>query len=213
MTRALLFTCLFAACASTPAAKTAPSAELGEYVPLKIGAEWTYDMKYPGQSGEMTVRLTGSKDGFVVDDKNGAYRLTSEGLRDRDRYLVRYPLEVGTQWKTVVGPSAVEHSQITSVGKPCDALAGRFDDCLVVHSWIRRDEQMTLHIEWTWAKGIGLVKLETEADISGKGRVPQVKQSLKRHALDGAPATPAAAPAPATPASPGDDGPGTWTKG
>jgi len=193
-----------AGCATTKQERPKPPVELGDYVPLSIGSSWTYDMKYPGQDGEMTVALVGEKDGYMVDDKNGAYRITTEGLRDRDRYLVRYPLVVGTQWKTVVGPSAVEHTQITAVGAPCDALAGRFDDCLVVHSWIRRDEQMTLHIEWTWARGVGLVKLETDADIAGKGRVPQVRQSLKRHAINGI--------SPSSPTAP-EEGPSSWSKG
>jgi hypothetical protein len=213
MSRALVLLLLVSAgCAgSTSVAGRAP-AELSEYAPLAVGSTWTYDMAYPGQTGEMTVKLTGEQDGYIVDDKNGAFRLTGDGLRDRQRFLVRYPLVVGTQWKTVVGPSAVEHTQITSVGQPCAAVAGQFDDCLVVHSWIRQSEQMTLHIEWTWAKGVGLVKLETEADLAGKGRVPQVRQSLRRYTLVGEPPR-GAASAPAPAAVPAEDGaPATWTK-
>ena len=201
-----------AACASSTASKRVVPSDLAEYAPMAVGSSWTYDTRYPGQQGEMTVSITGEKDGYLVDDKNGAYRITAEGLRDRERYLIKNPLVIGTQWKTVVGPSAIEHAQITSVGTPCASAMGSFDDCLVVHAWIRKDEQMTLHIEWTWGKGVGLVKLETGADLTGKGRVPQVRQSLKAYAGPKG-ASPAAAPAVAPPADAADDAPGQWTKG
>lgn len=184
------FALLAASCAGAqkPDGDAAARARASDYAPLKVGAMWTYDMQYPGQVGEMTVRLVGEQDGFVLDDRNGALRHTSEGLRDRDRYLIKNPLVPGAKWKTIVGPSAVEHAEIVSVGEQCEAAAGKFADCLVVHGWIRRDDKVTLHIDWTWAKDVGLVKVETAADISGRGRVPQTKQSLRQFSLTGAPA-------------------------
>lgn len=189
------------ACATAPAKPSAPEATARDYAPLPVGASWTYQVSYPGQAGEMTVKLTGENDGFVLDDKNGAFKHTQEGLRDRERYLIRHPLQPGNKWTTVVGPSAVEHLQIDSVGAPCEAIAGRFEDCIEVSGSIRRDKNMTLLIHWTWARGVGLVKLETIAEIAGKGRVPQVKQSLKDYSVAGA-----SRPEPAE----RDDGPDTW---
>ena len=186
------------ACASSPP-PPAPVASAADYAPLPVGGKWTYEVRYPGQTGEMTVELVGEKDGYVIDNKNGALRHTQQGLRDRDRYLIRHPLKVGTKWQSVVGPSAVEHLEITKVGESCDSATGRFDDCIEVSGWIRRDKTMTLHIKWLWAKAIGLVGIETEAEIEGKGRVPQVKQTLKTYALEPAPP------------KPDDDGPDTWT--
>jgi hypothetical protein len=190
------------ACASGGGRAGGSTGELGstttaaDYVPLKPGASWTYDVAYPGQNGEMTVTLVGEKDGFVIDDKNGAFRLTQDGLRDRDRYLIKHPLVAGTKWSSVVGPSAVEHAEIVSVGSPCETVGGAFADCLVVLSQIRRDASMSLRIRWTWAKGVGLAKFETEAEVQGKGVIPQVKQSLKHYALEGPlPEKKAAAPA------------------
>ncbi|MCC7386672.1 MAG: hypothetical protein IT384_32845 [Deltaproteobacteria bacterium] len=182
---------LLAGCASGargPTGRTEPTA--GDYAPLAVGSSWTYEVAYP-LPGEQTVKLVAEKDGFILDDQSGAFRLTPNGLRDRDRFLLRNPIAVGTHWKTVVGPSAVEHAEITSVGEACTATAGKFDDCVVVHAWIRRDAQLTLHIEWTWARGVGLVRVETAAEIKGRGRVPQTKQSLKRF-VPGGSASPAA---------------------
>lgn len=172
------------ACATTGRVYTADRTA-AEYVPLKIGQRWTYEMTYPGQIGEMTVALVGEKDGYILDDHKGAWRVTPDGLRDRDRFLIRQPLLAGNEWKSIISPSAVEHAKIESVGQPCAAVAGAFQDCLVVHGWIRRDKDMTLHIRWTWAKGIGLIKVETEAEVKGQGRIPQTRQSLKNYVLDG----------------------------
>src|SRR5688572_16256643 len=75
-------------------APTAPSASVRaqDYAPLKIGSAYTYEASYPGQTGELTVTMVQEKDGYVLDDHNGAFRLTQDGLRDRDRFLIRHPL-------------------------------------------------------------------------------------------------------------------------
>ncbi|MFO0724659.1 MAG: hypothetical protein U1E65_12830 [Myxococcota bacterium] len=178
------------------------SVDLARYVPLAVGSSYTYDVHYPGQDGEMTVNYLKIEDGYLVDDRKGALRLTPEGLRDHDRFLIKTPVEVGSAWKTVVGPSAIEHAQVIAVGDPCEAIAGKFPDCLVVHSWIKGPE-MTLHMEWSWAKDVGLVRFETTADLGPKGKVPQIKQSLKRYTVGGQ-----------TKGVSGghDDGPASWTQ-
>lgn len=129
----------------------------------------------------MTVKVVGEKDGYFVDSKEAEWRHTAEGLRDRHRFLIKNPIKAGITWKTVVSPSAVEHTKILTANERCETLAGVFEDCIVVESSLRQNADVTLYIRWTWAKGIGLVKLETEADIAGKGRIPQVKQSLVRY--------------------------------
>ncbi len=198
------------ACAGQKAAVSpSPAFETKAYAPLAVGASWTYAMQFPGQRGEMTVRVVEKKDGFFVDDRNGAFKHTASGLRDRSRFLIRTPLVAGRTWKSIVSPSAVEHYKIASVGGPCDSQAGTFGDCLVVESSLRRDKNVTLRIRWTWARGIGLVKIETEADIQGRGVIPQTRQSLLRYSLDGGTKR-ARAGAPSAPVT--DDGPDTWTR-
>jgi hypothetical protein len=182
---------LSAACASSSAGVNGSDREpkSTDYYPLEIGASWTYNVAYPGQQGEMTVTITGEKDGYFVDDHEGAFRHTHDGLRDKQRYLIRHPLMKGNNWKTIVSASAVEHNEILSVGEKCESAAGSFSDCLVIQSSIRRDKSMTLYLTWTFARDIGLVKLETEAELTGKGRIPQVKQSLVKYTVGkGAPA-------------------------
>lgn len=199
----------FLGCASGSALTGSSGPLASEYAPLVVGAYWTYDVNYPGQKGEMTVKLTSLKDGYFLDDRNGAFQHTLNGLRDRERYLIRGPIKAGATWKSVVGPSAVEHMKIEEVGASCESLAGRFDDCLIVSGRIRRDKNMQLLIRWTWARGVGLVKMETEAEVAGKGRLPQVSQNLKDYSLK--PGTQPVAPLkPKQETQTEDDGPNTW---
>lgn len=174
-----------AACASAP--EPAPEIpDIAAYAPLGVGYAWTYAVRFPGQTGERTVRIVErDAEGYFVDDAGGALRHTSTGLRDRKRYLVKAPLEVGQSWKSVVSASAVERFEILSVGEPCDTKAGRFSDCVRVASSLRRSDEVTLVAEFTWARDIGLVKIETIAEVAGKGRIPQTEQSLLRYELDG----------------------------
>ena len=198
-------------CASGAKTKGQSGPMASEYAPLVVGAYWTYDVNYPGQQGEMTVKLLSLKDGFFLDDRNGAFQHTMNGLRDRERYLIRHPIKVGTTWKSVVGPSAVEHMEIENVGISCESQAGRFEDCLVVNGRIRRDKNMQLFIRWTWARGVGLVKMETKAEVTGKGELPQVSQSLKDYSLKPGEASKSES-APSKTSGSEDDGPNTWTK-
>lgn len=193
---------LAAACAHSEKQGSKSPAELHavDYAPLRVGATYVYDMQF-GQTGEMTVQFVGEKDGYVVDSRNGAFRHTPEGLRDRDRYLIKHPIAPGTKWKIITGPSAVENYEIVSAGEQCSSAAGKFADCLVVHSWIPANDKVTIHITWSWARDIGLVKVETAAEIRGQGRVPQTKQSLKHYRF---------APAAASPAAPAEEGAPGW---
>ena len=166
-----------AGCAGTPrVVERSPSAQ--DYAPVQVGDAKTYAVRFQGQTGQRTIRVTGQDGPYFVDDAGGALRHTPEGLRDRQRFLIRHPLEAGRTWKAILSASAVERYRILSVGDACEAHAGRFEDCLVVEASLRRDEKLTLFSRFTWARGVGLVKILTEVEIAGRGRVPQTEQSL-----------------------------------
>lgn len=184
---ALIGAVLGGCAASAPTPAGAPASDPGlvaEYTQLIPGSSRTYAVRFPGQEGELTVTLTGREDGWLVDDRGGRFRLTGEGLRDPQRYLIRTPLEAGTTWTAVVSASAVEHYRTSSVGSPCEVRAGAFPDCLIVESTLRRDDRMQLKIAWTWIRGVGLGRVETVARIDGR-EVPQTRQDLVHYDLDG----------------------------
>ena len=196
---------ILCSCASTQKHEDTPLvATARDYAPLAIGKSWTYQAWWTGQKGEMTINVVKEEDGYLIDDKGGEFRFTQDGLRDKKRYLIRHPLTAGASWQTVVSASAVEHNKIVSVGERCECAAGSFPDCLVVESTIRQNAKVSIVITWTWARGVGLVKFETEAEIAGQGRVPQVKNSLIRYgsASDKAPEKP----------KDGEGAPDSWTR-
>jgi hypothetical protein len=196
--RKTIFALLLAACATSKQQEAASGPSAQDYAPYQLGASWTYAINYLGQKGQQTITVVKEEEGYFVDDQQGRFRHTDEGLRDATRFLIRNPLEEGNEWKAILSASSVEHYRIIGVGQPCEAQAGRFEDCLVIESKNRRDEKTTLLATFTWARGIGLVKIETEAEIKGKGRVPQTERSLIHYSLNPQPAS--------------DDGPDTWSK-
>ncbi|MBX2813703.1 MAG: hypothetical protein KTR25_17940 [Myxococcales bacterium] len=161
-------------------------AQVAPYMPLARGHQWTYAVRFPGQTGRRTVRiLYQDRDGFFVDDSGGAFKFTEGGLRDRHRYLIRAPLSVGRYWNAMISPQVVETYELVSVGEPCECLVGRFEDCLQVVSRIRKDDRVTLQGQFTWARGVGLVKITTSAILDGQGEVPQTEQNLIGYRING----------------------------
>jgi hypothetical protein len=189
-----LSTLLFIGCAAKTIHQTPTEPTSRDYAPLKVGASWTYDVQYPGQKGQMTVKIVGEKEGYFLQqaDKGDpvGVRHTEEGFRDAQRFMIHNPLKAGSTWKSVVSASAVEHYSIVSIGEKCDCPAGQFDDCLVIESKIRRDPKVSLIARFTWAKDVGLVRIDTDAEIEGKGRIPQVHQTLVKYALAPSAASP-----------------------
>jgi hypothetical protein len=167
---------LLCSCAAS-SKPSGPKLSAQDYAPYAVGSSWTYAINYLGQKGEQTITIVKEEEGYFVDDQQGKFRHTDEGLRDPARYLIRHPIEEGNEWKVILSASSVEHYRITSVGQPCESNAGRFEDCLVVESRNRHSDKMTLLATFVWARGIGLVKIDTESEIGGK-RVPQTNRSL-----------------------------------
>lgn len=213
--RAAVCLLLLGACATTPS-EGPRGPEVADYVPLMVGSSWTYAVRFPGQTGERSVRITEvDEKGYHLDDAGGAFLVTTAGLRDRRRYLIRTPLEAGRKWTAVVSASAVEHYEIVSVGAGCASKAGRFSDCIVVEAKLRRDPQVTLRNRFTWAKGVGLVKIATAVLHVTRGEIPQTEQNLLRYHLgsDSGPlpvAGPSSAPGVEDKSPKESEGPNTW---
>jgi len=181
--RKLILALLLASCATTKKEEVGSKLSSTDYAPYALGASWTYAVNYLGQKAEQKITVVKEEEGYFVDDQQGRFRHTAEGLRDPSRFLIRHPIEEGREWKAILSASSVEHYRIITVGESCESAAGRFQDCLVIESKNRHDEKMTLVARFTWARGIGLVKVETESEIQGK-REKQTERSLIHYSLD-----------------------------
>lgn len=193
MTRSfLLATLAIAACARAPAARApeargAPAAAApADYFPLAVGNSWTYLDRSPQQAAPVkrTVRVVErDRDGYFVDDQRGALRADQDCLHDRSRRLLCRPFAAGNAWSSVVGPSSTERYEIAGTGETVAVPAGTFQGCLRVRSRLRGGgvEQVA---ELTYAPGVGLIRLETFAVVSGVAR-PQVRGELESYQLSG----------------------------
>lgn len=182
MLGALALVALGCASQKTAAKSDVTGTTAAEYYPLKIGNSWTYDVKFLGQKQTQTVLIEKEVDGYFVANSSSPdvepprIKADAYGVRDEKRYLIREPVQAGTTWTNVVSVEATEHYKILSAQQPCQVVAGKFSDCVVVESRVRA-AQGNLINEMTFARGVGLVKVATELEVNGK-QVPQVTLEL-----------------------------------
>ncbi|MDY7228069.1 hypothetical protein [Hyalangium rubrum] len=145
--------------------------QVSEYYPLSVGNTWKYVVN--GRADKMVeVKILKEEGGFFHDTQGGQLMADSFGIRDQKRYLLRGPLETGHSWTNVVSVSSTERYQILRVGAPCEAPAGVFKDCVQVEARNRVDVDTTLVNTFTFAPGVGLVRIQVEAEREGR-RIPQ----------------------------------------
>jgi hypothetical protein len=158
----------------------APSSEpMARYYPLAVGNHWTY-LVNGREDKAVDVKVLKEEDGYFVDNQGGQLRVDSFGVRDPKRYLLRGPVEVGRSWTNVVSVSSTERYQIVEAGSPCEVPAGSFKNCVRVEARNRVDPTVTIVGSWTYAPGVGMVRMEMSAERDGK-RVPQTWLELKSY--------------------------------
>lgn len=149
-----------------------------EFYPLAVGNSWSYQVQLLGEKTQIEVKIL-KEDNGVFEDSTGNQLFTDAfGVRDQKRYLLRDPVEVGTEWSNVVSVSSVERYKIVSANVSCDAPAGHFEGCVVVESTNRVGEGKALVNELTFAPKVGLVHLKVVAEADGR-RMPQTELQLE----------------------------------
>ncbi len=187
MRRIALWSLLALGCA-TPSANTRAGEKpkrtgAAEYYPLNVGNSWTYRVRFGQAEQQQTITIQSEENGFFKDDANPPSELTADayGLRDKLRYLLREPVEVGTHWTNVVSPSSIEDYRIVSL-ESCASPAGSFDKCVVVESRNKMDPKHTLVATVTMAEHVGIVRVETQVE-AGADKIPQVQLDLLKYSL------------------------------
>ena len=157
------------------------SIRAADYYPLAVGNRWIYESNFLGEKGERTVQILKEENGFFIDNQGGELGVDAFGVRDRKRYLLKEPLEAGRSWTNVVSVSSIERYKILGLG-PCEVPAGRFESCVGVEGRNRVDDQTTLVNQLTLAPRVGIVRIETTAEVRGQ-RIPQSQLILTRFQL------------------------------
>lgn len=165
---------------AAPAPTALPNA--GRYFPLAVGNRWSYRTT-GGESGAVEeVEIRGVKDGHYADNRGRLFWLSPDGLRDQSRVFLRFPVEPGRSWTVLLGPDSVESWRINSVGKPCSAPAGEFQDCVEVESRISPAPDAQLVNRITFAAGVGMVRIRTTLLRNGV-ETPQTELLLTGYAV------------------------------
>jgi hypothetical protein len=175
---------VFSACAkrveaeegSTPAPQS-----VAEYYPLAVGNRWTY-LVNGREDKPVEVQILKEEEGYFHDSQGGQLRLDAFGIRDPKRYLLRAPLEVGQSWTNVVSVSSTERYQIVQAGASCQSPAGTFQNCVQVEARNRVEQGTTIVGTWTYAPGVGMVRMELVAERNGQ-RIPQTWLELKSYSV------------------------------
>jgi hypothetical protein len=153
---------------------------VGAYYPLAVGNQWTYLVNGREDKPVDVKVLEENAEGYFVDNQGGQLKVDAFGVRDPKRYLLRGPLEVGRSWNNVVSVSSTERYQIVQAGVPCESPAGSFQNCVQVEARNRVDQGTTIVAAWTYAPGVGMVRMEMSAERNGQ-RVPQTSLQLKSY--------------------------------
>jgi hypothetical protein len=148
-----------AGCATGATTASPARYKVADLHPLAVGNAWTYSGKMMGQPVEKTITITGLKDGYYVDDANGKLAVDPEGLRDEKRYLLREPVKKGATWSSIVSVSSTERYEIVDVGFTTTVPAGTYSDCVQVRGTNRIDAQRELRTDWTFAPGVGIIRI------------------------------------------------------
>ena len=157
-----------------------------DFYPLAVGNTWDYEVQLLGEKTAIQVKVLKEDHGVFADSTGNQLFADAFGVRDQKRYLLRDPVEVGTEWSNVVSVSSVERYKIVSVGTSCDAPAGHFEPCVVVESTNRVQEGKVLVNELTFAARVGLVRVATLLENNGQ-KVPQSTLVLTRYQVQGGP--------------------------
>ncbi len=157
-----------------------------EFYPLAVGNTWSYQIQLLGEKTQMEVKILKDENGVFEDSTGNRLFTDAFGVRDQKRYLLRDPVEVGTEWSNVVSVSSVERYKIVSANVGCDCPAGHFEGCVVVESTNRVGEGKALVNELTFAPKVGLVRVSTLLLDDGK-KVPQSTLELMKYQVMGAP--------------------------
>ena len=167
----LLAACATAGVAPTPREAPPPS-PVATYFPLAVGNTWTYETRLGPKVETNTVSIVAEEGGVFTDNRNNRFLLDEDGLRDERRYLLHTPLVRGTGWRSTVDVGRTESYEIVETGATVTVPAGTFGDAVVVRGRSRVAREAEVEVEWTYAPGVGLVRISTTA-LAGRDRIPQ----------------------------------------
>jgi len=133
--------------------------------PMQDGYTWTYDIDTETEMNNLGVTRVTNVTGRQVEITTDAaethhYELREGGIfrSDGEVWLLRDPIDVGTEWPSLSGRTA----RITSVTEEVDVFAGHYEHCVEV-----REEggETSRAIRTVYCQGVGPVIIEVEQTL------------------------------------------------
>lgn len=178
------------ACATTAAAPAPGPVRARDLVPLAIGNSWEYRVSADGNDATSAVKIVDQDAaGFFIDNLGNRLAPRSDGLFDGDRFLVQEPVEEGHTWIAVPKdqPNVVEKYRIKSVAAAASVPAGVFEGCVEVEAE-QTVKQGTMKMTWTFAPGVGLIKVAQRVAPVGAPERTTMTMELVKYQVQPAPA-------------------------
>jgi hypothetical protein len=169
--------------AAAPAGAPKPKTDIRSLYPLAVGNQWTYKGTLLGQAQESRVTIVKNEGPVFIDDRGGRLMFDREGLRDAKRYLLKAPATTGTSWMSVTSLTSTERFEIVDDTRRAVVPAGTFEKCVFVRALNKIDARKDMVTEWTYAPGVGIVRIETFIQLSGRELVRQGLLELSAYSL------------------------------
>ncbi|MFO7736597.1 MAG: hypothetical protein R6W70_10365 [bacterium] len=155
------------------------------YFPLSVGNSWTYSVNYLGESGKMKVVIEKEENGWFVDNRGHRMKADKRGIRDKDRYLLRFPLH-NQRWVSILSPSQKEVSTVTEIDKSVTVPAGNFPDTVVTMTEIEVEKGKTLYFFRYFAAQVGIIKIVSMLeDTKSSEKKIQTVTELEKYEIKG----------------------------
>ncbi len=139
--------------------------KIQDYFPLRVGDVRVYRIRYSkGPTIQQAIKIVAKKGNIFYDNSQPpqSYEFDAYGLKGgNSRYLLKYPLRVGTRWLSVTDITRVERYEILSTRATVTVPAGVYKNCILVRSHERQSSGGILENNLYFAPKVGLVKIAT----------------------------------------------------
>ena len=153
------------------------------YLPLAVGNSWKYKVDYFGQRGIKEIRIVGTDGDWFVDDSGGKLKADRHGIRDEDRYILKFPLQLES-WLAITRQKTREIRKTEGVDETVTVPAGTFEGAVKVHTVVELPDKKRLHSYHYFVLKVGIVKIVTVLeDLRENKRSPQTTTELLSYSV------------------------------
>jgi len=86
---------IFLSCTS---GKTVKDPDNTRYLKARVNTTWLYSGELLKNKKDITVKITGEKDGVLTDNKSQTYTKNKEGYKNQYYYWLKHPIKKGETW-------------------------------------------------------------------------------------------------------------------